>query len=240
MATLKVKKVKGHEYFYWSKSVRSHKKAGGTGQIRTIDRLIGTTPDGQWLPYYLWSGDVQLEEYAEAVIKWLCPAEWAAFVEVSIDWQKRKVAIRSILNWFTDCRSRHWQTQRKVLQSFLDRIVEDSPRITRRIEYTGYLLGEHYRCSKAVEELRQKAREARLYPERFAPNAEAILDECAHANQRRADQAMEYCLEHIENLQQFAPPSKRQQFRHQVFSKAEKLAQDRRWLNEYETKLESA
>ncbi len=238
MATLKVKKVKGYEYFYWSKSLRSHKKAGGTSRVRTVDHLVGNTPVGQWLPYYLWSGEAELQEYAAATIKHLCPADWAAFVVVSIDWQKRKVAIRSNLNWFTDCRSRRWREQRKALQSWLDRIIEDSTQLDRFIQQAGYLLGKHYRCSKAVEELRQKAREARLYPDNFAPNAEEILDECAHANQRRADQAMEYYLEHIESLEKLAPPSKRLQFRHQVISTAAKLAKDKRWLEEYQAKLE--
>jgi hypothetical protein len=238
MATLKAKKIKGHEYFYWSKSVRSHKKFGGDGRVKTADYLIGTTPVGQWLPYYLWSGEAELQKYAEAVIKHLCPAEWAAFVEVSIDWQKRKVSIRAILKWFTDCRLRHWQTQRKVLQSFLDRIVEDSTQVDRLIQHAGYLLGEHYRCSKAVEELRQKAREARLYPDNFVPNAEEILDEYVYTNQSRADQAMEYYLQHIEGLEKFAPPTKRSQFRYQVTSRAEKLSENKRWLEEYQVKLE--
>jgi hypothetical protein len=238
MATLKVKKVKGHEYFYWSKSVRSHKRFGGDGRVKTADHLIGTTPVGEWLAYYLWSGEVELRQYAQAVLKHLCPAAWEAVVEVSIDWRKYKVSTKSKHPWFADCRSRRWREQRKTLQSWLDRIIEDSTQLDRFVQQAGYLLGEHYRCSKAVEELRQKAREARLYPDNFAPNAEEILDECAHANQRRADQAMEYYLQHIESLEKLAPPSKRLQFRHQVISKAAKLAQDRRWLDQYRAKWE--
>jgi hypothetical protein len=86
----------------------------------------------------------------------------------------------------------------------------------------------------------QKSREARLYPDNFAPNADEILDECAHANQRRADQAMEYYLQHIESLEKLAPPSKRSQFRYQVTNKAAKLAQDRGWLEQYRAKVEAA
>jgi hypothetical protein len=240
MAALKIKIVKGHEYFYWRKRVRSRKKFGGTGQTRTIDCLIGSTLVGQWLAYYLWSGEVELRQYTQAVLKHLCPTAWEAVVEVSIDWQNYKVSTKSKHPWFADCRSRHWQTQRKALQSFLDRIVQYSTQIDRLIQHAGYLLGEHYRCSKAVEELRQKAREARLYPDNFPPNAEEILDECAHANQSRADQAIEYYLEHIESLEKLAPPSKRLQFRYQVTSRAEKLAQDQLWIEEYQAKLESA
>jgi hypothetical protein len=240
MATLKVKKVKGHEYFYWSKSVRSRKQFGGDGRVRTADYLIGSSPIGAWLAYYLWSGEVELRQYTQAVLKHLCPAAWEAVVEVSIDWQKHKVSTKSKHIWFADCRSRRWREQRKALQSWLDRIVEDSTQIDHLIQDAGYLLGKHHRCSKAVEELRQKSREARLYPDKFAPNADEILDECAHANQRRADQAMEYYLQHIESLEKLAPPSKRSQFRHQVTNKAAKLAENRRWLEEYQAKLESA
>jgi hypothetical protein len=240
MATLKVKKLKEYEYFYWCKRVRSHKKFGGDGRVRSIDLLVGTSLAGQWLAYYLWSGEAKLQEYVEAVIKRLCPAEWAAIVLVSIDWRKHKISIKSKHPWFADCRSRHWQTQRKALQSWLDRIIGDSTVIDRLIQHAGYLLGEHCRCSKAMEELREKAREARLYPDNFAPNAEEILDECAHANQCRADQAMEYYLEHVESLSKLAPPKQRQQFRHQVISKAQRLAQDQGWLNNYQAKLESS
>jgi hypothetical protein len=240
MATLKVKKVKGHEYFYWSKSVRSHKRFGGDGRVKTVDCLVGSTPVGQWLAYYFWSGEVELRQYAQAVLKHLCPAAWEAVVEVSIDWRKYKVSTKSKHPWFADCRSRRWREQRKALQSWLDRIIEDSTQLDRFIQQAGYLLGEHYSCSKAVEELRQKAREARLYPDNFAPNAEQLLDECAHANQRRADRAMEYHLQIVEELEKFAPPSKRLQFRHQVTSKTAKLAENRRWLEEYQAKLEQA
>lgn len=238
MATLKVKKVKGHEYFYWSKSVRSHKRYGGDGRVKSVDYLIGTTFAGQWLPYYLWTGEAELRQYLKAVIKHLCPAEWVAFVEVSIDWQRHKVSIKSQFKWFTDCRSRHWQKQRKALQSWVDRIVADSMQIDKTIQSAGYLLGEHYRCCKTAEELRQMAREARRNPANFVPNAEDHLDESAHANQRRADQAMEYYLQIVEESEKFAPPSKRLQFRCQAIAKAEKLAQDQRWLEQYQAKLE--
>ncbi len=238
MATLKVKKVKAYEYYYWSKSVRSHKKFGGNGRVRTVDYLIGTSPVGQWLPYHLWSGEAELQEYAEAVIKHLCPENWSAFVAVSIDWKRRKVAINSIFKFFTDCRSRRWQQQRKALQTWLDRIIQDSIRVDQLIEYAGYLLGEHHRCSKISEQMRQKAREARLHPNNFAGNAEEILDEYGHAAQSRADQSMEYYLQHIGSLEKFAPPSKRRQFRHQVISKAEKLANDQRWLDTVQAKIE--
>lgn len=238
MATLKVKKVKGHEYFYWSKSVRSHKKAGGTGQVRTVDYLLGTSPAGKWLSYYLWSGDVQLEQYAQAVIKYLYPANWAAFTEVLIDWRRQKISIRSKHPWFADCRSRHWQTQRKALQTWVDQIIRDGTQIDENIQHAGYALGEHYRCSKVVEEMRKMAREARQRPDDFAPDAEELLDECAHSNQCRADQGLEYYLQHIEQVEKFAPPSKRSQFRYQVISKVEKLAKNQRWLEEYQAKLE--
>ncbi len=240
MAALKIKIVKGHEYFYWRKRVRSRKKFGGTGQTRTIDCLIGTTPIGNWLPYRLWTGEVKPEEYTEAVIKWLCPDVWEHMVKVSIDWRRQRVVINSLVPPLIDCRQRRWKREREALQTLLDRIVSESTQVARFIQDAGYLLGKHYSYSKTVEELRQKAREARLYPDNFAPNAEEILDECAHANQRRADQAMEYYLQHIESLEKLAPPSKRLQFRHQVISKAAKLAQDRRWLDEYQAKLASA
>jgi hypothetical protein len=183
---------------------------------------------------------VALEQYTEVVIKYLCPRDWEAFVNVTISWNKLKpkVSITSVIPMFVDCRSKRWRQQRQALQSWLDAIVDASSQIDRLVQDAGYLLSEHYRCSKNVEQLRQKAREARLYPDNFAPNAEEILDECAHANQRRADQAMQYYLEHVDNLEKLAPPSARGQFRHQVMSKAEKLTRDRRWLEEYQVNLE--
>ena len=222
---------------------------------------IGTNPLGQWLSYYLWTGDVLLEQYAEAVIKYLCPCDWEPFVNVTISWDKRKpkVSITSVVPMFADCRSKRWRQQRQALQSWLDAIVDASSQIEKMIEQSAFLLGEHYRHSKEVQELRERACEARRHPDktweqpevvegqiqlltyRFVSNASEILDELAHEEQCRADRAMQYYLELIdESLEKFAPPKQRQQFRHQVFSKVEKLAQDQRWLDEYEAKLESA
>ncbi|MBD0345475.1 MAG: hypothetical protein ICV63_11770, partial [Coleofasciculus sp. Co-bin14] len=243
MAALKIKKVRRHEYYYWRKSRRSNKRFGGDGRVRSLDYLIGTTPVGRWLAFYFWSGEAELREYVQAVVKHLCPGEWSKLVEVSIDWQERKVRIKSKFRgldcfWFGDCRSRYWQKQRKALQSWVDRIIEQSTQINDLIQNAAYLLGEHYRCSKVVEQLRQKAREARLCPDNFVLNAEDILDECAHANHCRSDQAMDYYLQRIELLEQFAPRSKRSQFRHQIISQIERLAKDRAWLEAYEARLE--
>jgi hypothetical protein len=243
MATLKVKKVKGHEYFYWSKSVRSHKRFGGDGRVRTVDYLIGTHPiSGNWLPYRLWVGDVTLEQYAEAVIKYLCPRYWEAFVSVTVSWDKPnpKVSITSIVPMFADCRARKWRQERDTLQSVLSQIIECSTWIRLIIEKAAYYLGLHNQYLAKSKEFRDAAKDARLDPDKYTPDAELHLDEYASGFESEADKLLQRYLEMVNELLVLAPPKQRTKLKEEVIRKVERLAQDRRWLDEYQAKLESA
>jgi hypothetical protein len=239
MATLKVKKVKGHEYFYWSKSVRSHKRFGGDGRVRTVDHLVGRHPIGQWLAYRLWTGEVKQEEYVEAVIKWLCPDVWKHLVKVSVNWKRQQVTINSLVPPLVDCRTRRWRRQRDTLQSALNQIVERSTWIESIIERAAYHVGLHNQYLAKSKEFRDAAKDARLDPDKYTPDAELHLDEYASEFESEADKLMQRYLDIVnDKLLVFAPPKQRQQFRCQIISRAEKLAQDQRWLEEYQAKLE--
>jgi hypothetical protein len=162
MPILKLKKVKRHEYFYWSKSVRSHKRFGGGGRVRTVDYLIGTHPiSGNWLPYHLWTHDIDLQEYSKAVIRWnIGINKWQKLVDFTIDFQKNKVSLKGLVPpvrmmgivFGVDCRSKRWRKIREDFQEALNQIVERNQWIEAIIEKAAYYIGLHDRyLAKAKE-----------------------------------------------------------------------------------------
>jgi hypothetical protein len=238
---LKVKKVKRYEYFYWSKSIRSRKKFGGDGRVQTVDYLIGITPIGEWLGYRLWTGEVQLQQYAEAVIKWLCPDAWKHMVKVSIDWRRQRVVINSLVPPLVDCRSRHWRRQRNTLQSALNQIVERSTWIESIIERAAYRVSLHDQYLAKSKEFRDAAKDARLDPNKYTPDADLRLDEYALELEAEADRLMQHYLEIVnDKLLVFAPPKQRTKFKVEAVSKIERLAKDKRWFEQYRAKVEAA
>jgi hypothetical protein len=241
MATLKVKKVKGHEYFYWSKSVRSHKRFGGDGRVRTVDHLIGTHPiSGNWLPYRLWSGDVALEQYSEALIKYLCPRYWEALVSVTVSWDKPnpKVSITSIVPMFADCRARKWRKERATLQSALNQIIECSTLVQANIEACAYHLALHDESMEKAKAAREAAREARFKSIEEWADADLCLDEDAANWETFADEVIrDYYLRDWERLPMFAPPSLRSQFRVAAQTRIEKLSKNRGWYEQYKAEV---
>jgi hypothetical protein len=241
MATLKVKKVKNYEYFYWSKSVRSHKKFGGDGRVRTVDHLIGSHPLGNWLAYRLWAGEAQLTEYAESVIQWVCPKAWENIVKVSIDWKRHRVSIRSSIPLLVDCRGRTWKREREVLQNWLNQIIKVSAWIDQIIERGAYYLALHNQYMADSQKLRDTAQDARLKPDKYEPEADLYLDEYASGLESDADRFIQHYLEIAnDKLRVFVPPRQWAEFRVVAISRIERLAKNRQWLEQYRAEFEGS
>jgi hypothetical protein len=239
MATLKVKKVKGREYFYWSKSVRSHKRFGGDGRVRTVDYLIGSHPLGSWLSYRLWNDEVQLEEYVKAVIKWLCPDTWEKLVKVSIDWKSQRVSIKSTIPLLIDCRRGCWRRERETLQDWVDQTIVRSTWIEAIVERGAYYLALSHTHLSEAKKLREFAKDARLHPDKFKADADLHFDEYASELETEADKAIERYLEIVnDKLLVFAPSKQRSNFRADVIHRAERLAKDKRWFDQCRAKWE--
>jgi len=250
MAALKIKRVKGHEYFYWRKRVRSHKRLGGDGRLRTVDYLIGAHPiGGNWLPYHLWCQNINLQEYSRAVIRrTISTNNWQHLIDFTIDWEKNKISLKGLIPplrmtgivlFGVDCRSKPWRTVREVFQTALNQIIKRSVQIETIIERAAYDLSWNDKYLAEVKKLRGMAKDARLNPDKHKPDADLHLDEYASELESEADKLMQRYLEIVnDKLLVFAPPKQRQQFRCQIISRVEKLAQDQRWLEEYEAKLE--
>jgi len=66
---LRVNKVKRYQYVYWCQRVRSRKKSGGDGKVKSPDFLIGDCPVwGKYLPFYFYTNEVPLQQYTDAAI----------------------------------------------------------------------------------------------------------------------------------------------------------------------------
>ena len=82
MGFLRVKEVKGHDYVYWCKRVRSGKKHGGSGKVKSPDFLLGTSIVWRkYLAFYFHTGEVLVREYVEAAITYLLENNWSAVVD---------------------------------------------------------------------------------------------------------------------------------------------------------------
>ncbi len=250
MAALKIKRVKGHEYFYWRKRVRSHKKFGGDGRVRTVDYLIGTHPiSGNWLPYHLWSQNINLQEYIKAVISWnIRINEWQKLIDFTIDWKKNKVSLKGLIPpmrlmdivFGVDCRNQRWRKVREDFQSVLNQIIKRSTSIETNIERAAWRIALHEKCLVKAKELRDAAKDARLDADAYTPDIDLHLDQYASELEAEADRLLQRYLEIVNELLVLAPPKQRSSFRADVIRRAEQLAKDKRWLEEYQVKLESA
>lgn len=266
MATLKVKQIKTNEYFYWCKRVRSRKKFGGDGRVRSVDLLIGTNPVGRWFPYYVYVGEVELQKYAEAILKWTTPDNYDnwKYIKIEIDWKQHRVSMRSLTTDTTnrvDCRQSFWRKQRETAQANLDQILHESRRVQESIEAAAYCLAEHERYTQKVKEAREKAREARANPKKewvewreikdpmtggyhiqevtchWQPNADEILEEVAANHQSCADKIMKLYLHSFDELEALAPPKRRADFRRHAIAKIEKLARNNNWVEQYKARF---
>jgi hypothetical protein len=139
---------------------------------------------------------------------------------------------------FVDCRARQWRREREALQSALNQIVERSTWIETIIERAAYYLGLHDRCLTKAKEFKAAAKDARLNPDKYKPDADLHLDEHASELESEADKFMERYLAIVnDKLLVFAPPKQRTKFKEEVIRKVERLAKDQRWLEEYQAKL---
>lgn len=89
-----------------------------------------------------------------------------------------------------------------------------------------------------AKELRETAKDARLHPDKYKPDADLHLDEFASEAEAEADRLMQRYLDVVDKLLVFAPPKQRSKFKAEAVRKAERLAKDQLWLDEYQAKVE--
>ena len=170
MGFFRVKLVKGHEYFYWCKRVRSRKKSGGSGKVKSPDFLLGNhVINGKYLFFYLHTGDVPLREYAEAALTYLLKY-WDVVadesklkasdgVTVEIDWHTDPKVCLHTKDKRVDCRRKDWRGVREDLQLCLRDIHEKSKRVQFWIERAASQLAEHEECKKFAQAKRDELEE---------------------------------------------------------------------------------
>ena len=187
---LRVKTVKGHEYFYWCNRVRSRKKHGGSGKVKSPDLLIGNDiVQGKYLPFYLYMGEVPLSEYVAAAIAYLLETDWTIYVNggklkmkdvatVEIDWHVKqpKVRLRS-LDKRLDCRRQNWRQVKQKLHVYLQSICQAGARVTRDIEYAAYCLAKYETYTKEAQACQNQMREYHKNPAKTWTEWQSIKNE---------------------------------------------------------------
>jgi protein involved in temperature-dependent protein secretion len=118
-------------------------------------------------------------------------------------------------------------------------MLERSTWVQKILERAAYYLAVHDEATQEARQFRQLAKDARANPDTWIADTDLHFDEYAASWESDADKAMLHYLEFInDKLLVFAPPRQRSKFRAEAIARAEKLARDRRWLEEYRTTLE--
>lgn len=148
--------------------------------MKSLDILIGSHPiEGKYLAFYLYTGAIQLEEYAEQAITYLFHNEWhicrdegnislktVAKVDVRQQpKQKARISIRSIDHRF-DCRGKDWRKIKNSLQQALNSIFLASELVKKCIEKSAYCLSQSEGWLKAADSDREKLRDFQKNPKK--------------------------------------------------------------------------
>jgi hypothetical protein len=178
MGFLRAKTIKGYKYFYWCTRLRSHKKQGGTGKVKSLDILLGRhLIAGKYLAFYLYTEEIPLEEYAEQAITYLFHNAWhicqdegnislKTVAKVGVRQQpkqKARIFIRSLDRRF-DCRGKDWHRVKNSLQQALDSIFSVSEIVKKCVEKSAYCLNQYDGWSKAAISDREKLRDFQKNP----------------------------------------------------------------------------
>jgi len=299
---LRVKTVKEYRYVYWCKRVRSRKKYGGSGKVKSPDLLLGDNiVCGKYLSFYFHTGDVPLREYTESAITYILENDGLAksivfaatsfelaityilendssvvasgvklktsdVFTVEIDWYsatKAKVCLHSKDNRF-DCRRHVWRQIRQKLQNCLEAILKISKSVQDDIELTAFCLAKYKFWTKKAQAKQNRLQEYRKNPTKtwtqwesekdsttgqwhqrevtytWKENADIILDKVITNCDKKALWFWDNYHERLNQITNYAPRQRQEDFRHTALSQIEKLAKDDQWAERYEWQLKSA
>lgn len=86
-----------------------------------------------------------------------------------------------------DCRSKRWRKIREDFQEALNQIVKRNQWVEAIIEKAAYYIGLHDQYLARVKEFRDAAKDARVNPDKYKPDADLHLDEYASELESEAD-----------------------------------------------------
>ncbi len=205
MGTIRTRTIQGVDYFYWCPQTRRRRKQA---EFAGTTYRIGRQPKGGYLPYYFWRGDIDLDAYIAAYLKWLHGA-WALHPDLAIRVRQGKVGLRSRHGEY-DCRSAEARVLRERLREEVADIHYSAELVRRNLERAR-------ECNQEATQLRQQAAE-----QQAAAGAGAGSRSVAHqvAPLERAEAyataaaALEgEILKIVAYLLRFCPPAVRSTFR---------------------------
>lgn len=172
MAFFRKKTIKGHEYFYYCVRVRSGKKKGGTGKVKSYDYCTGTFPP-YWkrLPYFCHIGEIDPREYATAYVQWGLTHRYTAddeplskFVEFEVFPDEPYIKLRS-LDGSCDLRKfpKQWRSR---LKSDISDVFYEASRIERTKERIRELEDDEKAKLRELEAMREKLKKFKADPDK--------------------------------------------------------------------------
>jgi hypothetical protein len=254
----KTKKGKEYRYYYYCERRRSHVKEGGTGKVRSIDKLIGGYLTGKYLEFWLWDG-LSATDYLEALIAYVVK-NWnlADQIEWSIAWKRNKKG-KAIAGKLTirakyqngkpliDARSRYVKQVKIHLMDCIESILEfDQNAIAEEIERLAADLATYQSDKEHLEKNEAKYQDWLANPKKewekdgkqwvWADNAGDILQTKIEIFRNSMDRYLADYQKGIERLPRRSPPSEQERFKADIIRQTEKLAASPNFLDRYYAK----
>lgn len=209
MGQIREKKVKNRTYLYYSVRSRSRKKMGGTGKVKSHDFCLGhyLFPN-EAIAYYIWNGDISLEEFIDAMIRYRF-SDYLNQMLWTVDLKRKKIRLRSCRGSWFDCRSRWVKYYRQSIEKFFD--------VTSPLESEIAEIEEHYRKHLEHIETRKKYQQkaAKLQKQRNFERA-AFYDEWAKDYSGYAANRWEWHKEALDKFFKASPRSIRDEVRRKI------------------------
>jgi hypothetical protein len=258
----KTKKGKEYRYYYYCERRRSHVKEGGTGKVRSIDKLIGNSLTGKYLEFWLWDG-LSVTDYLESLIAYeIKRFGFADRIEWSITWKRDKkgkaiagkLTIRAkyeqgflCLRPLIDARSHRVRWLKNWVMDYVETILEFSQsKIAEEIESLAVYLARYQRDKEWLKQAEAKYQDWLANPEKvwekggkqmvWADNAGEILELQIEVFGTDLDRSFANYQEGIPRLVRLAPPSERERFKATIIRQIEKLAASPNFLDRYEAR----
>ncbi|NJL01920.1 MAG: hypothetical protein HC838_09135 [Spirulinaceae cyanobacterium RM2_2_10] len=206
MGTIHTRTIQGLDYFYWCPPTR--RRATKLGESAGVTYRIGRQPKGGYLPYYFWRGDIQLDDYIAAYLKWL-HAAWQLHPDLAIRMRQGKVGLRSCQGEY-DCRSPEARELRQRLREEVADIYYSAELIASSLERAR-------QCRQQAEQLRQQAA-AQQALAGVGQRSPIVMQPRSLMEQSKASAAAAAALEGeilkiVAYLLRFCPPAARSAFR---------------------------
>ncbi|MBW4661065.1 MAG: hypothetical protein KME15_20510 [Drouetiella hepatica Uher 2000/2452] len=173
MSFIRVRKIKGHRYFYFCRRQRDRVSDGGNGRVKAIDICLGRSLSPDSLAYYFHIGEIDARAFCQAVLHWgmenvdacLSESPWNVLViatlkvvqdEVVIEFRPSTLALDPMFGERIDLRRKEAQVWTGRIRSLVQKSWDKQKHLKRLIDHGARTLWLYDECCKDLQDYRQE------------------------------------------------------------------------------------